>query len=143
MEVAPQDKRTTRMLAALYLQTNRIAEAEAPLKAYAAAEPSPSAKLFLADYYFASDRKDEARQILDAIKDQEETFAEARRRLSMLEFLAGRLPEAHKLLDEALTRDPKNALVLMTEGTVSPLRGKVWRRCRAAEAGCRVGRQDC
>ena len=116
LEVAPQDKRTTRMLAALYIQTNRMAEAEAPLKAYTEAEPSPSAKLFLADYYFASNRKDEARKILDAIKAQEETFGEARRRLSMLEFLAGRLPEAYKLLDEALARDPRNALVLMLKG---------------------------
>jgi tetratricopeptide (TPR) repeat protein len=116
MEVAPQDRRASRMLAALYLQTNRFPEAEAPLKAYTEAEPSPAARLVLADYYFASRRRDEARQILDAIKDREETFAEARRRLSILEFLAGRVSEAHKLLDEALAKDSGNALALLMKG---------------------------
>jgi tetratricopeptide (TPR) repeat protein len=124
-ETAPQDKRATRMLATLYLQTNRIAEAEAPLKAYAEADPSPVSKLVLADYYFGSDRKDEARQVLDAIKEEAETFSETRRRLSMLEFVSGKLPEANKLLDEALARDPKNAPVLMMKGRYLTFEGKL------------------
>jgi len=116
IEIAPKDARANRSLAALYIRSNRAAEAEAPLRTYAEATPDAGAQLVLADYYFAVGRTDDARKLLDAIKDREQTFAEARLRLSIMEFMKKNLPESHRLLDEVLTRDPQNARVLAMKG---------------------------
>lgn len=115
-EVSANDVRVTHMLAGLYMQTNRAAEAEAPLKAYADASPDPSARLVLADYYLWRDRKGDAKQVLEALQDDPRTRSESQRRLSIMEFIEGRIPEASKLVDEALVRDPKNAQLLLLKG---------------------------
>ena len=114
--VAPQDRRAQHALSTLYLMSNRMAEAETPLKAYVEATPGPKARLILADYYFTTGRKGEARQILEAVKNEPQVFSDARLRLSVMEFAEKRLDSAQKILDEALARDPDNAGVLLMKG---------------------------
>ena len=115
-EVAPKDKRVNRTLAALYIQTKRFAQAEAPLKAYAENDPNSTATIALADYYFQMNRRDDARRVLESIKDRDDAYVAVRSRLSILELTNGRLREAHKIIDEAIAHDPRSAQALMLKG---------------------------
>lgn len=114
--MSPEDVPTNRALAALYLGTNRFPQAEAPLVTVARLAPSAGPRLVLADYYFMAGRKDDARRVLDGLKNEPATFSETRVRLSVLEREAGRSKEAHALVDEVLAKNAKDAQAAMMKG---------------------------
>jgi tetratricopeptide (TPR) repeat protein len=126
-----------RMLGVLYLATRRLKEAEQPLKAMADASESPSAKLQLADYYASVGRPADAAGVLTPLSADEATFVDAEVRLAALDYIAGRLPEAHKRLDGVLARVPNHSSVLVTKARWLTTEGKLdeaLERARAAVA---------
>jgi putative PEP-CTERM system TPR-repeat lipoprotein len=116
LAVEPTDLRANRALAALYVGTNRPAEAEQPLKTIAETASSDEARFDLADYYVASKRFDAAKMILQPLVERKETFAAARSRLAQLEYALRQTARAHVMLDEVLAREPGNATALLIKG---------------------------
>ena len=108
MALAPDDPYTNRALALFYIASNRLPEAEKPLQAFAKASPNAGPRLLLADYYFATARRSDARTILDGLLKDESAFSEVRQRLSVLEFNEGRREAAHRLIDEILSKNNKD-----------------------------------
>src|SRR4029078_11318730 len=94
------------MLAELYLVTQRVKEAEAPLKVIVEASQDPQPRFQLADYYIASERVKDAADSLTALSKYPRTFAEAEARLASLEYAQGKTAEAHTRLDALLVRIP-------------------------------------
>ncbi len=105
-----------RALAAYYLATNRLTEAEAPLKVVAYDSPLPQGRLVLADYYYAMRRLEESAKILHDLQNDASVFADVRLRLAVLEFSNGQSEAAYKALDEVLARDRKHPLASVLKG---------------------------
>jgi len=109
----PQHLLANRMLGVLYLATRRAKEAEQPLKAVADISKTPAARFQLADYYVSVGRTKEAASLLTPLSSDRATFAEAEGRLAALDYVEGRVPEAHKRLDAVLARVPNHVPVLV------------------------------
>src|SRR5687767_12117871 len=102
---------------AMYLMiTNKAAEAEPHLKMVAEATPGPEADYFLAEYYVRLNRIDDARAVLTPLLTDDDAFVGASVRLARVEAIAKRNAEAHRLLEAALAREPKNADALVARG---------------------------
>jgi tetratricopeptide (TPR) repeat protein len=109
----PQHLLANRMLGVLYLTSRRASEAEQPLKAVADISKAPAARLQLADYYASAGRTKDAATALAPLASDQATFAEAEARLALLDYVAGRVSEAHHRLDAVLARLPNSAPVLL------------------------------
>jgi tetratricopeptide (TPR) repeat protein len=94
--------------AAFYLNARRYAEAENSLKAYVKLTDDVGAKLTLVDLYLTLNKVSDAKPLLDQIVARPDGFIPATLRTASIEYGAGRPEEAHKLIAEALRRDPKN-----------------------------------
>ena len=110
LEIDESNLTANRALAALYLASNRAAEAEPYLKTVAGQSTNVEARLVLADYYRMMNRPNEAVRILSAVgTDHAEAFAAAQARLAAMEFAGGQTKDAHKRLDDLLSRQPRFA----------------------------------
>ena len=106
--LSPDDLYTNRALALFYISSNRLPEAEKPLQAFAKASSEVAPRLLLADYYFATGRRADARTLLEPLLADKSAFSEVRQRLSVLEFNEGRREEAHRWIDEVLSKNDKD-----------------------------------
>ena len=105
----PQHLLANRMLGVFYLSTRRVSEAEQPLKNVAEISNTPAARFQLADYYASVGRTKDASSLLSELSKDPASFAEAEMRLAALEYVQGRVPDAHKRLDAVLARAPNYA----------------------------------
>ena len=122
--------------ATFYMGTRRAELAEPHFKTVAEVAPGPEAKFALADYYLRLGMIDSARDVLTPMTADKALFVEASVRLANLKPRPRRMPEAHRILDGVLARDPKNASALLLRGklflaennTVNALYGAADRR---------------
>ena len=114
--IEPKNVTAHRALATFYLSTDRAAQAEAHLRAIADDNPTPSARLALADYYIVLNRKADAIKILNLVAKEKDGYGDARSRLAAIEYDAGRKQEAHRIIDETLVQDPSSSRALLTKG---------------------------
>jgi putative PEP-CTERM system TPR-repeat lipoprotein len=116
LEIDPANVVANRALAYIYLATGRSPKAEIPLKRVAEASEDATARLVLADYYIREHRAAEARPILETLARRQEAFAASTARIAAIEYEAGRRPEAHKMLDEVIAKQPNNARLIVVKG---------------------------
>ena len=108
-----------RALAVFYIATRQPAKVESHLKTVVANSTDGRDKLTLADYYIATNRKEEARPILEnlAKTDAEQLFG-AKIRLASLAISAGNRAGGYQLIDEVLQTQPKNVDALIAKATM-------------------------
>ncbi len=82
----PQHLLANRMLGVLYLSTNRVSEAEQPLKNVADISKTPAARLQLADYYIGVGRTNDAVSLLNSLATEQASSADAELRLAALDY---------------------------------------------------------
>jgi putative PEP-CTERM system TPR-repeat lipoprotein len=114
-ELEPTNLLANRALATFYLASNRVPEAEKYLKAVADTSKDGASRMALADYYAGSNRKPEAMPILQALAGEQQYFAEAKARIAAIQYSDGKKEEAHKTIDEVLTKQPTNAKALLVK----------------------------
>ena len=112
----PKSIVANRALAMFYIVRNQPAAAEPYLKTVADNSPGPEAKYVLAEYYLRLRRLDEARALLTPYVNNDKTFISSSIRLARTEAVAEKLPEAHRILDGVLAREPKNVDALLLRG---------------------------
>ena len=116
LAIDPKHLVTHRAMAMFLMLSRRPAEAEPHIKAVADAAPGAEPKYYLAEYYLRMDRVEDAREILTALVQKDDSFVGASVRLARIEALSQKNAEAHRLLDAALAREPKNIEALVTRG---------------------------
>ena len=114
-EVEPENFIGSRALATFYLGSNRADEAERHLRSIAESANSAEARLALADYYITLDRMEEATALLDTVALMEGGYGDARSRLAALAYSAGRIAEAHGIIDETLEKRPRHSRAILTK----------------------------
>jgi predicted Zn-dependent protease len=97
----PNHVLVNRMLASFLLSHNRVTDAEAPLKAAAAASKDPLAQVALADYYIMLRRYDQAGAVLKPFSEGAHPLSAAVLRLAAIERTEGR--------NDAATKDARRA----------------------------------
>jgi tetratricopeptide (TPR) repeat protein len=113
-----------RALATFYLATNRPGEAERYLRVAVDGTRTTAAHLTMADYYLSQDRDADAERVLEEAAKRTDGFGEARSRLAVIRYDAGRTAEGHALLDDTLAKDPSNARALLTKAGFLLAEGK-------------------
>jgi len=122
LAVDPKDELANRALGYFYMGTGRAAEAEAPLKTFADVSADSAGKLTLSDYYLAVRRLADARRTLEAVpKTDQHGYLTARLRLAGIDSQTGDRQGASAMIDEVLSKEPKNtdALLLKAQLLVS------------------------
>ena len=107
-----------RALAMFYLVRNRVEAAEPYLKTVADNTPGAESKYALAEYYLRLRRFDDARELVTPYVKDDKTFVSSSIRLARIEAVAGKMAEAHRILDGVLAREPKNVDALLLRGQV-------------------------
>jgi len=115
--IDPAHLMLNRMLAAFYIGTRRMKEAEAPLKTLAERSGDTRAQLALADYYVGVQRPADAVPTLQQLTRDTATFAPATLRLAQLERDGGRRQAAVQLLDSVIKKEPRNVDALITRAS--------------------------
>ena len=115
--IDPKSLQANRALATLYMMTNRRAEVEGPMKVIADNSPTATGRLGLADYYVTVGRPEDAKKIFTDVQKDPKLFVAATLRLAALAITSGNRPEAERLLDQALEKEPKHAEALSTKAT--------------------------
>ena len=111
--LAPSHVLVNRMLAALYMSTGRVPQAEAPLKIVAEKGGDTESKFALADYYAQTRPSGEdAAAILKPLVVGGSPSSGAVLRLAQIERTAGRRESARLMIDELREREPQNAQAL-------------------------------
>jgi tetratricopeptide (TPR) repeat protein len=112
ISIEPTSALVNRTLTAFYTLGGQRAAAEPYIKTYAAQAPGPLPKLALADYYLTDNRTKEAAAVLEPLtKDpgkDPDGFVRAKLRLSQIDFVENRRPQAYQQLEDVLKRFPKN-----------------------------------
>ena len=120
----PKSLLANRALAVLYETTGRSKDAEAHLKVLVDAAPDPRMRFELVDYYIAQKRPADARILLTVMAEQRTTRADARTRLALLDYAAGRRAEAHAALDSVLKEQPSYPPTRIVKGRFLLAEGK-------------------
>jgi putative PEP-CTERM system TPR-repeat lipoprotein len=116
LALAPKDVTANRAMAMYYMVTNKAEAAEPHLKLVAEGVPGPQPKYFLSEYYLRFHRVEDARAILQPLLKDDAAFVGASVRLARIEASAKKNAEAHRLLEGALAREPKNPEALVMRG---------------------------
>lgn len=111
----PGNELASRALATFYITSNRAPEAEPYLKSVAQTSPNGDADLALADYYLGMNRPNDAKPLLDALSANQQFYAESKARLASIAYVGNQKDEAHKIIDEVLTKQPNNAKALLVK----------------------------
>ena len=108
LDIDSRNAAAHRVLALLYLSTNRAPSAEPHFKALAT---EPGGKLALADYYMGLRRSADALALVDELEksNDQAQVQSARLRRAALAYGSGRKPEAHQILDQLIEAKPRNA----------------------------------
>ena len=112
LSLEPKSPNVNRALAVFYLMSKRNAEALKYLKAFADLSDA-SAKVTLADYYFASGRPKDARSVLEPLLSTKDGFIPAKLRLAADDFVNNLKPQAYQALDEIFKREKANEPALL------------------------------
>jgi tetratricopeptide (TPR) repeat protein len=112
VEAGPEHVEANHAMASFYLETDRAKLAEPHLKTVARFSKDPAARFALANYYATTERPDEAFTILNEIALDGTRFVAAKRDIALVLFMMGRRQEAQAAIDEALIREPLNAVAL-------------------------------
>jgi putative PEP-CTERM system TPR-repeat lipoprotein len=123
-EIAPDSAVVNRTLADWALASSRPQDAEAPLRRLADGG-DPNARLRLADFYMLHQRGSEAEPLLHDLAKWPESYAAATVRLAGIHYQAGRVEQAHALVDQVLASQPRNAQLLVVKGGWHLREGKV------------------
>ena len=132
--IEPRNLLANRMLASLYMSSNRQAEAEQPLKIIADESGTAETRFALADYYYVTGRRDEATKLLTALSSDQNSFARAEGMLASMEYEQGHTKEAHARIDKLLARVPKNAPALVLKARFYQTEKKLDEALEAAKA---------
>lgn len=116
LAIEPKNIVANRAISMYYMVTNRAPAAEPHLKIVADTMAGADAKYFLAEYYLRLGRLDDSRAILTPLVATDDALVGASIRLARVEVIAKRNAEAHRVLEAALAREPKNADALITLG---------------------------
>ena len=114
LALEPNHALANRTMAALYLASNRAADAEKYVKAYVQATPDKRAQFALADYYASVNRPEDARAVLQPLTSDESTGADAEVRLAVLEYRSDRVG-AHSRIDGVLARKAEHVDARLTK----------------------------
>jgi tetratricopeptide (TPR) repeat protein len=79
----------------------------------------------LADYYLATNRPADAEQALNTAAEMKGGFAPARSRLAALRYTQGKKDEAYKIIDEVISKEPRNTQALMVKSRLLVADGKI------------------
>lgn len=115
LRIDPKSVAANRAMATFFLGTQRVRAAESHLVTAVEGLGTTVARLTLADYYLSLGRSSDAERVLQVVASQPDGFGEARSRLAVLAYSAGRTKEAHQLLDDTLKSDRSNARALLTK----------------------------
>jgi tetratricopeptide (TPR) repeat protein len=116
-EIDPKNALAIRGLAVFYTATNRPADAEKYLKLLAADDRSPGRgpTMMLAEFYMGARRFDEAIGLLKPLLQGRDTAVGAQTRIAFAEFSQNKKADAYRTIDDALKREPRNAVALITK----------------------------
>jgi tetratricopeptide (TPR) repeat protein len=131
-----------RMLAALYIGTNRRAQAEQPLKVIADVTKLPAARFELADYYVTVGREEDAKKLLSELAAEKATLGQAERMLATIDYRKGRPKEAHARLDKLLAETPKEPSALLLKAQWLTSENKLDEALPAAQAAVTANPQS-
>jgi tetratricopeptide (TPR) repeat protein len=124
LAASPQGVAANEAMAALYLEWNRQADAEASLKTIAAIAKNEASQQALADFYVSAGRMAEAIGVLEGLAKNPTRFATAETEIALIQFMAGRLDQAQKTIDAALARDPRSVPAIATRARLQLADGK-------------------
>lgn len=116
LKLAPLDEDANHSMAVFSLATGRVREAEKYLRQLTDVIRTPASFFSLSDYYIATLRSAEAISILTPMAADSRTSSEARPRLARAYAAAGSYDKAHKLIDEILSKDPRNVETQLLKG---------------------------
>jgi putative PEP-CTERM system TPR-repeat lipoprotein len=108
-KLEPAWVRVNQSLALLYLDWQRTAQAEPYLKAIGELSKDPKLQFALADYYTGLGRPADAVKTLSDLALDKANYADAQTRIALIRFVGGDHPAAHRIVDEVLRREPRNA----------------------------------
>ena len=91
----------------------RLFQRGVPLKTVADTDVTVTGRLTLADYYLSSGRTADAKTILQRVAGEKDGFAPARLKLAALAARSGDRKESYRLVDEVLTKNPKDVDALI------------------------------
>ena len=121
LKLEPSNLIANRAMALFLIASNRAAEAENYIKTLAASGAEPFA---LADFYMLQNRPGDAIPELQQLRQGERTANLAARRLAQAYAVRGDLVEAHRVVDQLLTSDPRDAEGLLMKGQLLAQEGK-------------------
>jgi tetratricopeptide (TPR) repeat protein len=136
---APTDSLANLAMAVFYQAAGRADEAEPYLRAAVRGDDNPRLKIATADYYIAHRRPDDAKPLLAPLAQDRRFGALASLRLAGIAQVEGRPEEALQILDDRLTVEPKNALVLAAKSDVLRLQRKLDEAVKVADAAVAAG----
>ena len=110
--IDPRHLLANRMLALFHLTAGQYAEAEPALLRLAGANDA-NAILTVADHYVRSNRGQEAREMYERLKSNEQTRTVGILRLASLDYRTGQTGQAHAAVDAALKTEAKNPELLI------------------------------
>src|SRR5205814_740752 len=114
-----------RALAQLYLASDRLSEAEGPLKLVADLSKDPESIIALADYYRATRRSAEALALLDTAAADARAFGVATARKGALLYAEGRKTEAYGAIDAVLQKEETDTTALVLKSQFLAQDGKL------------------
>jgi tetratricopeptide (TPR) repeat protein len=134
LESAPADPMANLALAVFYQAAGRAEEAEPYLRAAVKADPNPRLKIATADYYIAHRRAHDAKPLLAPLAQDRRFGALAILRLAGIAQAEGQPEEALQILENRLTVEPKNALVLAAKSDVLRMQRRLDEAVTVADA---------
>jgi len=133
LAIDPNNLALNRALGVFYIVLGRVAEAE-PYFQTIAKVGGPKAGLILADYYVGSRRLDAAETVLKGMTSKPETSVDATIRLAAIFAERGRRADAIAMLQELLTKQPKEARARIVRARLLLVDGKREEALREASA---------
>lgn len=115
LAIDPKHELANRAMATFYVGSGRPAEAEPYAKALADIAPGGAAKLALADYYIGLQRDKEALGALARAAEDKASWAAAQARVAAIQYAGGQKDAGHKVIDEVLSKEPKNVQALLVK----------------------------
>lgn len=107
-----KDPRLNRALASLYVEWNKLPDAEPYIKTVVDVTNTAQSRMALADYYVACGRLPQAVETLNALAADKAQLVPAKTRIAMILFANGQHAEADKIVDEVLGAEPRSAAAL-------------------------------
>jgi tetratricopeptide (TPR) repeat protein len=118
LTIQPRHAGANQTLGLLLIATGRPMQAEPFIETASEVVGTVEAQLTLADYYLAIGKVDESLALLGKVSATTEGYAAGQIRTAMINYASGNRDQAHAILRDVLTKDPKNASALAIEGRI-------------------------